>query len=82
MEATSTPQSVETWILDTLAAQSGNRDLASRDVKIADLDIDSLDLMEIWQMLDEELGVLVDPMEMREAQTIGEVLDLINKRPS
>jgi acyl carrier protein len=80
MEAATTPQSAEKWMLDALGAQSGMRDGIDRNTRIKDLDIDSLDLIEIWTMLDEELGVAVDPTELRQSETVGEALDLIKSQ--
>lgn len=73
------PEALGQWILDALGAHSGMRGGVTRDVRIKDLDIDSLDLIEIWQMLDEEFGVTIDPFEMREAETVGEVLDIVSR---
>lgn len=82
VDATRNGQDIETWLLETLGAQSGLRDRINRDVKVGELDIDSLDMIEIWQMMDEDFGLTVDPFALRKARTVGEILDIVAGRAS
>jgi acyl carrier protein len=78
--ATATPVTVESWVLDTVGTMTGDPAGLTRAIRLDALDIDSLDLVELWQLLQDDLGIVIDPAELREAETVGDVIDFIEAR--
>jgi acyl carrier protein len=77
MELSTVPQDIETWILESLAMQCGSEAVLTRDVKLEALDIDSLDLIELGELLEEQRDILVEPSDLTGAITIGHVIDAV-----
>jgi acyl carrier protein len=50
------------------------------DATFEELDIDSLDLVELDQIVEERYGVRLGRDEMKDVRTVGEALDLIVAR--
>jgi acyl carrier protein len=44
---------------------------------LATLDIDSLDLVEIAQILEERFGIVIQPDHMKEVVTVGDAIDAV-----
>ena len=49
----------------------------SRETTFEQLDIDSLDLAELAQVVDEEFGVLLKGEDMKRIRTVGDAVDAI-----
>ncbi|HEY2637624.1 MAG TPA: phosphopantetheine-binding protein, partial [Solirubrobacteraceae bacterium] len=47
-----------------------------------ELDVDSLDLVELAQIADEEYGVELKSEDMKDLKTVGDAIDLIVQRSS
>jgi acyl carrier protein len=77
MELSTVPQDLETWILESVAVQCGAETAPTRDVNLEALDIDSLDLIELGEVLEEERGILVEPSDLTGAITIGDLVDAV-----
>jgi acyl carrier protein len=82
MPATVTAEQVETVVYDALADLGPDRDELSRDATFEDLDVDSLDLAELSQIVDEEFGVQIKGSDVPQIKTVGDALDLILARAS
>ncbi len=54
-----------------------DRDKIARDVLLEVLDIDSLDLVEIGQVLEERFGILIEPSHMKDVTTVGDAIDAV-----
>ena len=54
----------------------------SRDAEFAALDVDSLDLVEMAQIVEEEWGVEIKGEDMKELKTFGDAIDLVVARLS
>ena len=52
----------------------------SRDATFEDLDVDSLDLVELAQIVEDEFGVELDGDSVKDVVTVGDVIDLVVKR--
>jgi acyl carrier protein len=50
------------------------------EAKFSDLDIDSLDLVELAQIVEDEYGVEITDADMDKLETVGDVVDLIVAR--
>jgi acyl carrier protein len=74
---TARPDRTETVVLRAVADQIGTT--VTRDSRLQALDIDSLDVLEVVQRINEELGVALDPFELRGAVTIGDLIDAPSK---
>ena len=50
------------------------------DATFEELDIDSLDLVELAQIVEDEYGVVLKGEDMKELKTVGDAVDLITER--
>jgi acyl carrier protein len=76
------PQNVETTIYDGLVELGTERDQLSRDASLEDLDVDSLDLVELAQIVEDEYGVELKGDDVKDVKTVGEVIDLVVAKAS
>jgi acyl carrier protein len=72
-----TPDSVEKTIYDGLVELGTERDLLSREATLESLDVDSLDLVELAQIVEDEFGVELRGDDVKDVKTVGEVIDLV-----
>jgi acyl carrier protein len=79
MSATTTER-IESVIVDAVEAFAPDDVTVTRDSAFAALDIDSLDLVELVQVLDDEFGVKIESADMKELATVGDVVDLVAAR--
>jgi acyl carrier protein len=70
------PENVEQTIYDGLVELGTERDQLSREASLEDLDIDSLDLVELAQIVEDEYGVELRGDDVKDVKTVGEVIDL------
>ena len=75
-----TTQQVESRVVEVLASFGPDVDQISRDSTFEELDIDSLDLVELAQIFEDEYGVVLKGEDMKELQTVGDAIDLIVSR--
>ena len=68
---------VEKVIYDGLVELGTERDELSREATLEDLDIDSLDLVELAQIVEDEYGVELKGDDVKDVKTVGEVIDLV-----
>ena len=52
----------------------------TRDARFEELDVDSLDLVELAQIVEEDYGVEIKPRTSRTSKTVGEAIDLVVAR--
>ena len=62
-------------ILRAVSDQSGAP--VTRDSELRSLDLDSLDVIEVVQRVNDELGIALDPFALRGAVTIGDLIDAV-----
>ncbi|HEX4672079.1 MAG TPA: acyl carrier protein [Solirubrobacteraceae bacterium] len=80
MPATVTADAVEKTILEALPQFGVEQEDVSRDSTFEDLDIDSLDLTELSQIIEEEYGVTIKGDDARKIKTVGDAIDtVVNK---
>jgi acyl carrier protein len=75
-----TPESVEQVIFDGMVELGTERDQLSREATLEDLDVDSLDLVELAQIVEDEFGVELRGDDVKDVKTVGEVIDLVVKK--
>jgi acyl carrier protein len=79
MPTQATAQTVEQVIFDGLT-ELGAEGEVSRDATFDDLDVDSLDLVELAQIVEDEFGVELQGEDVKDLSTVGEVIDLVVSR--
>ena len=73
---------VEKTIYDGLVELGTERDALSREATLEDLDVDSLDLVELAQIVEDEYGVELKGDDVKDVKTVGEVIDLVVSKAS
>lgn len=71
------PENVEKTIYEGLVELGTERDELSREATLEDLDVDSLDLVELAQIVEDEFGVELRGDDVKDVKTVGEVIDLV-----
>ena len=74
-----TDESVQKVIFDGLE-EIGVEGQVRLDATFEDLDVDSLDLVEVAQIVEDEFGVELDGDSMKDVKTVGDVIDLVVAR--
>ena len=82
MPTTVTPEQVETVVCDALVQFGPTREDLQRDATFEQLDIDSLDLAELSQVVEEEFGVILKGGDVASIETVGQAIDLIVAKSS
>jgi acyl carrier protein len=72
-----TTEQVEARVIETLASFGPEPDQITRYATFEELDIDSLDLVELAQIVEDEYGVVLKGEDMKELKTVGDAIDLI-----
>jgi acyl carrier protein len=80
--STVTNQQVEARVIEALASFGPDVSQITREATFEELDIDSLDLVELAQIVEDEYGVMLKGEDMKELKTVGDVVDLIADRAS
>jgi acyl carrier protein len=71
---------VEDGLFDAIARLGPERSTITRDSTFEELDLDSLDLVEITQVAEERWGVELDPQDFGNVKTVGEAVDVVLAR--
>jgi acyl carrier protein len=77
---TVTPEAVEQTIAEALPQFGVDPSEISRDATFEQLDVDSLDLTEMSQILEEQYGVQLRGEDAKQIKTVGDVVDLVVDR--
>jgi acyl carrier protein len=80
MPDTVTPEAVETTIRDALVQFGPEPDDIKRDATFEELDVDSLDLAELSQIIEDEYGVKMKGEDAGKLKTVGDAVDLVVQR--
>jgi acyl carrier protein len=73
-------EQVETCVRDALASFGADADQITMEATLTSLDIDSLDVAELTQIVDEEFGVKINSQDVRDLGTVGETINLVVSR--
>jgi acyl carrier protein len=79
MPAQATAESVEQVIVDGLK-ELGAEGEVSRESTFEDLDVDSLDLVELAQMVEDKFGTELQGEDVKDLRTVGDAIDLVVAR--
>jgi acyl carrier protein len=79
MTEAKTVDRIEERVLEILAELGPERDELTPEASLEELEIDSLDLVEMAQVIEEEFEIEIDMAEMREREprTIGDILAIV-----
>lgn len=80
MATTTTPQDIETTITENLVQFGADADAVNRDASLEAIDVDSLDLVELTQVLEETYGIDLENADFKSVATVGDVIDLVVAR--
>jgi acyl carrier protein len=64
-------------VIEVLASFGPDADQITRSSTFEELYIDSLDLVELAQVVEDEYGVVLKGDDMKSLQTVGDAIDLI-----
>jgi len=80
MPETVTPEAVETTVRDALVQFGPEPDDIKREATFEELDVDSLDLAELSQIIEDEFGVQLKGDDVGKIKTVGDAIDLVVSR--
>ncbi len=65
---------------EALVSFGAEKDQINRDADWESLDVDSLDLVELAQIVEEEYGVKMAEKDMQDLKTVGDAVDFVAAR--
>ena len=80
MATTVSAQQVEKTILEALPQFGVEESQISREASFEELDVDSLDLAELSQIIEDEYGVQLKGDDVGKIKTVGDAVDLVVSR--
>lgn len=75
--ATANKDQIEERMTEALVSFGADREQVKREADWESLDIDSLDLVELAQIVEEEYGVKMAEKDMKELKTVGDAVDFV-----
>jgi acyl carrier protein len=78
--ATPTIEHIEQVITESLVTFGADPAAISRDAELEALDVDSLDLAELSQIIEEQFGVELTSADVAEIKTVGDAIDMVSER--
>lgn len=75
-----TPEAVEENVVATIVTFGPPADTVSRSATFEELDVDSLDLVELAQVIEDEFGVALKGDDVKDIKSVGELVDLVVSR--
>jgi acyl carrier protein len=80
MSTTVTKEQIEERVFKALEEFGAEPDQLSRDAEFEALDVDSLDLVELAQIVEDDYGVQLKGEEMENLKTVGQAVDLVAEK--
>jgi acyl carrier protein len=80
MSTTATRQEIEQRVSKALEEFGAEPDQINPDAEFEALDVDSLDLVELAQIVEEEYGVQLKGEDMEGVKTVGQAVDLVTSK--
>ena len=78
--ATVTKDKIEERVTEALVSFGADRGQVSRDADWESIDVDSLDLVELAQIIEEEYGVKMKEEDMKDLKTVGDAVNFVAER--
>jgi acyl carrier protein len=73
-------EQIQERVVEALASFGPDASQITPQATFEELDIDSLDLVELAQIVEDEYGVVLKGEDMKELKTVGDAVDLIANR--
>ena len=80
MPETASKEQIESRVIDALVEFGEERENLTPTARFEDLDVDSLDLVELAQIVEDEYGVEIADSDLDKIETVSDVVDLINSK--
>jgi acyl carrier protein len=80
--STTSPNPIELTVVESLKTFGANGDDISREATWEQIDVDSLDLAELSQVIEDEHGVVMQGDDMKHIKTVGDAIDFITEKKS
>ena len=80
MATTISPEQVESTVREALPQFGVDESQITRDATFEELDVDSLDLAELSQIIEDEYGVQLKGDDVGKIKTVGDAIDLVVSR--
>jgi acyl carrier protein len=74
------PQDIETMVIESLASFGADPEALTRDATLDSVDVDSLDLVELTQVVEETYKIDLENADFKKIKTVGDVVDLVIAR--
>ena len=78
--STATAEQIEERVRDAISTFGPERDEVTRDATFEALDIDSLDLVELAQIVEDDYGVELKGDDMKNLKSVGDAIELVVAR--
>lgn len=75
-----TPENVEKTVREALTQFGPEPEQITREATFEELDVDSLDLAELSQIIEDEYGVQLKGDDVARIKTVGDAVDLVLNR--
>ncbi len=75
--ATTSPKSIEETVIESLVTFGADPDAITREATLEDIDVDSLDLVELTQVVEETYEIDLEGSDFKNIKTVGDVIDLV-----
>ena len=82
MPETVTREAIQARVFEALEEFGAEPDAINPDSTFESMDIDSLDLVELAQIVEDEFGIELGGEDVKDLRTVGEVIDLVVARSS
>lgn len=70
-------QDVQEFVFESLVSFGPEPEAVDREATLESLDIDSLDITELGQLVEEKYGVRLKPDDFENVSTVGQAVDVI-----
>jgi acyl carrier protein len=74
------PQDIETMVIESLASFGADPEALTREATLDSVDVDSLDLVELTQVVEETYSIDLEGADFKKIKTVGDVIDLVVTR--
>jgi acyl carrier protein len=82
MAETVTEEQVESVVYESLETFGADRDAINREASFESLEIDSLDLAELSQIVEDRFGIELKGSDVAGVRTVGDAIDMIVEKAS
>lgn len=79
---TATATKLEARVLELTEEFAATDEPISRESELTAIDVDSLDLVEIGQIIEDEFGIQVEPDDIAGVETVGGVIAVLASKAS